>query len=449
MSKHYINDLILICNDNPHTRAHLSKLIDVGLLPSHVIYAKNKIPAYGAIDRFKYRVKEHLPLFHRWYHKFKKLMGVAPYSKENKENSEYSIKLFGRDLTYETTLALLNEADIPFEIIDVDDINDPLVINKLEMLSCRYVLVSHGNILKERILNTNKEFFSIHKAILPSLRGSSATNWAILINKQLYGATVHFIDEGIDTGPIIRTENSSPPQVNTVVQVELYESHIVSELLVKIITDFHTKKEFNAVAQDLAIGTTYFRMHPLLVQVGLSKQLRNRKIDKCEIDYKNWIEKLKNNFKMYFRDSKLEFISDVEWYEVLRKSLNDESIKDIILKKSFFNLLSILETGCIFNEQDISFFSKQINIGWTKFKGIKQSSIVYLLSDTSTVLLNSFLIILYQKSRDLRLLNISLKLNSVMENISTDSLGINAYRLMYRVVKDQLNHLNDLRDKST
>ena len=157
---------------------------------------------------------------------------------------------------------------------------------------------------------------------------------------------------------------------------------------------------------------------------------------------------MKNNFKMYFYDSKLEFISDVGWHEVLRKSLNDENIKDIILKERFVNLLSILESGCNFNEQEISFFNKQINLGWDAFKGIKQSSIVYLLGDMSIILLNTFLIILYQKSRDLRLLNTSFKLNGVMKSIRTDSLCVNAYRLMFRVMKEQRNHLNDLREYS-
>ena len=84
-------------------------------------------------------------------------------------------------------------------------------------------------------------------------------------------------------------------RVNTEAQVKLYESHMVSELLVKVIADLHTKKELNAVAQDMASGTTYFRMHPLLAEVGLSKQLRNININKYEIDFKKWIEKLKNN----------------------------------------------------------------------------------------------------------------------------------------------------------
>ena len=445
MTKHYINDLIFICEDNLHVRAYLSRLIDVGILPSHVIYIKNKIPAYGAIDRFKYRIKAHWPLLHKWYYKLTELIGVSAYSKEDRK---YSKKIFGRDITHTTTLELLNEANIPFEIIYTNNINDPSLINKLEMLSCRYVVMCHRSILSERILNTNKSMINVHKGILPFFRGSSSTHWAMLISEQVYGATAHFMDKGIDTGPIIRQKTFEPPLVNTYLQISLYESHIVSNVLMEVIVDLHANRALNAVAQDMLTGTTYYIMHPILVEISRSRQLRNRNIDKCEIDHKNWIEKLKNNFKMYFYDSKLEFISDVGWHEVLRKSLNDENIKDIILKERFVNLLSILESGCNFNEQDISFFSKQINLGWDRLKGIKQSSIIYLLSDMSIILLNTFLIILYQKSRDLRLLNTSLKLNGVMKNIRTDSLCVNAYRLMFRVMKEQRNHLNDLREYS-
>ena len=110
MTKHYINNLIFICNDTQHVRAHLSRLIDAEILPSHIIYVASKIPTYGTINRLKYTIKKHLPFLHRWYRILKKLMNVGEYSKEN---SKYSIKLFGRDLTYETTLSLLNEEDFP------------------------------------------------------------------------------------------------------------------------------------------------------------------------------------------------------------------------------------------------------------------------------------------------------------------------------------------------
>ena len=46
MTKHYINNLIFICNDTQHVRAHLSRLIDAEILPSHIIYVASKIPTY-------------------------------------------------------------------------------------------------------------------------------------------------------------------------------------------------------------------------------------------------------------------------------------------------------------------------------------------------------------------------------------------------------------------
>ena len=49
---------------------------------------------------------------------------------------------------------------------------------------------------KMRILN-------IHPAILPSFPGLHAQKQAIEYGVKYSGCTVHFIDEGIDTGPII------------------------------------------------------------------------------------------------------------------------------------------------------------------------------------------------------------------------------------------------------
>lgn len=49
---------------------------------------------------------------------------------------------------------------------------------------------------KNRIIN-------IHPALLPSFPGVSATKQAIDYGAKLTGCTVHFVDDGVDTGPII------------------------------------------------------------------------------------------------------------------------------------------------------------------------------------------------------------------------------------------------------
>ena len=44
---------------------------------------------------------------------------------------------------------------------------------------------------------------NLHPSLLPNFRGRAPLNWAIIEGEKLTGITAHFVDEGIDTGPII------------------------------------------------------------------------------------------------------------------------------------------------------------------------------------------------------------------------------------------------------
>ncbi len=52
---------------------------------------------------------------------------------------------------------------------------------------------------RQRILN-------IHPALLPSFRGTNAIEKAFSYGCKRTGVTVHFVDQGVDTGPIILQE---------------------------------------------------------------------------------------------------------------------------------------------------------------------------------------------------------------------------------------------------
>ncbi len=45
-----------------------------------------------------------------------------------------------------------------------------------------------------------------HPSLLPKYRGASAINWAIIKGEEETGVTIHYIDEGVDTGDIILQE---------------------------------------------------------------------------------------------------------------------------------------------------------------------------------------------------------------------------------------------------
>jgi len=48
-----------------------------------------------------------------------------------------------------------------------------------------------------------------HPSLLPKYRGGSAINWAIINGETETGVTIHHIDEGVDTGPIVLQEKVS------------------------------------------------------------------------------------------------------------------------------------------------------------------------------------------------------------------------------------------------
>ena len=45
-----------------------------------------------------------------------------------------------------------------------------------------------------------------HPSLLPKYRGGSAINWAVINGEKETGVSIHFIDEGVDTGPILLQE---------------------------------------------------------------------------------------------------------------------------------------------------------------------------------------------------------------------------------------------------
>lgn len=67
-----------------------------------------------------------------------------------------------------------------------------------------FVSMSFNQIFKSEIINLPKhKTINCHAGKLPFYRGRNILNWALINDEKEFGITVHFIDEGIDTGDII------------------------------------------------------------------------------------------------------------------------------------------------------------------------------------------------------------------------------------------------------
>lgn len=67
-----------------------------------------------------------------------------------------------------------------------------------------FISMSFNQILRKEIINTPKlGFINCHAGALPFYRGRNPLNWALINGEKSFGITVHYVDEGIDTGDII------------------------------------------------------------------------------------------------------------------------------------------------------------------------------------------------------------------------------------------------------
>ena len=88
--------------------------------------------------------------------------------------------------------------------VDID-VNSPEFLKHISASKTDVVLcISYPMILKKAILNLPPlGCINMHPAYLPEEKGCFPTIWAILKDKKRTGYTIHYMDEGIDTGDII------------------------------------------------------------------------------------------------------------------------------------------------------------------------------------------------------------------------------------------------------
>lgn len=100
----------------------------------------------------------------------------------------------------------LDEAPINAPVIALDSVNSDSTRMHLCRLRPDLVVVSGTRIISKRTLRSiPAPFINIHMGISPAFRGVHGAYWALSMGRpDLAGTTIHFIDEGIDTGAILK-----------------------------------------------------------------------------------------------------------------------------------------------------------------------------------------------------------------------------------------------------
>ncbi|MCQ2744479.1 MAG: methionyl-tRNA formyltransferase [bacterium] len=89
--------------------------------------------------------------------------------------------------------------------IDYDELDEPQLIEKVKKLDIDVAVVCSFNYKIPKVLleATKDGFINVHPSMLPKYRGGNPYSRVIMNGETETGITVHFMDEGFDTGDII------------------------------------------------------------------------------------------------------------------------------------------------------------------------------------------------------------------------------------------------------
>ncbi len=147
------------------------------------------------------------------------LMGVV-INDENPNNND----------PWESTPCLYNYVTVNnIQRYTFDDLVEKFKPGELDLgLSCRF-----GDIIKINVINLfSKGIINMHGGLLPEFAGLYSCNYSILFRSKIGGGTLHYVDEGIDTGNVIRrcefeiTDTDTGYTVFQKTQITLYENMI-------------------------------------------------------------------------------------------------------------------------------------------------------------------------------------------------------------------------------
>jgi len=141
-------------------------------------------------------------------------------------------------------LARAEAVGIPTAVFDADafasrdDRDEALALWLRERGVELAVLAGYMHLLRPAFLERFPErVINVHPALLPEFPGTHAIEDALAAGVQETGATVHYVDEGVDTGPVIVQERVAVQEGDTVDTLRARIQAVEHELLPKVVRE--------------------------------------------------------------------------------------------------------------------------------------------------------------------------------------------------------------------
>ena len=221
-------------------------------------------------------------LLRKVYQKY--VLGDARFG--NSENRNLSSLAQEKDLNIQSLKDFTRSKDIPYRI--VKDLNDAACENLVKKIAPDLIAFTGGGLIRTNILALPKlGVLNCHTGILPQYRGMDVVEWTAAegqVRTVGFGATLHFMDKGVDSGPIIlkRTISAQPNDDFLTIRERL--EVVMVELMLEGIAGLRDGA-LQPQAQKMEDGRQYFVMHPRIKRFAegqLSGQIDQERDDGSE-----------------------------------------------------------------------------------------------------------------------------------------------------------------------
>ena len=153
------------------------------------------------------------------------LQAILDYKKKQAVNGNVSLVFSNNRNAYALKRAknhgIKTECFSPAEFSCRDDYDDEILKllepEKIDLLVLAGYMLMLG---KKIIVKYPYKIINIHPALLPSFKGTDGISDAYEYGVKITGVTVHFVDEGLDSGPIILQEPARIEKGDTIKSLE-------------------------------------------------------------------------------------------------------------------------------------------------------------------------------------------------------------------------------------
>ncbi len=152
----------------------------------------------------------------------KPLAIIEEQSSFGKKRSAFYEECLNKNHKIPSTKEIVTKHNI--EIFEVDNHNSNESIFHIKKHQPDLIILGNTRIIKKQTYELAKQgCINTHPGILPDIKGSYPVIWSIIHDKPI-GCTCHFIDEMIDTGPIIKKQI-----------IDIHKGYTIEKILEKLV----------------------------------------------------------------------------------------------------------------------------------------------------------------------------------------------------------------------